>query len=99
LAQRYCDEVANPMDMILFRKRKTGDKGKRIIEDEIDDPDDITELFEGDVRKQHSFLIKLILFHFSIAWSFSFYRKEKIGLVQCKEELKNILIWKKIKIS
>ncbi|KYM84030.1 Double-strand break repair protein MRE11 [Atta colombica] len=48
LAQRYCDEVANPMDMILFRKRKTGDKGKRIIEDEIDDPDDITELFEGD---------------------------------------------------
>ncbi|KYN11165.1 Double-strand break repair protein MRE11A [Trachymyrmex cornetzi] len=48
LAQRYCDEVANPMDMILFRKRKTGDKGKRSIEDEIDDPDEIAELFEGD---------------------------------------------------
>ena len=63
MAQRYCDEVANPMDMILFRKRKTGDKGKRTIEDEIDDPDDIAELFEGDVKKQHSFLIKLILFH------------------------------------
>lgn len=51
LAQRYCDEVANPMDMILFRKRKSGDKGKHTIEDEIDDPDDIAELFEGDVKK------------------------------------------------
>lgn len=71
LAQRYCDEVANPMDMILFRKIKAGDK-KRVIPDLIDDMDDITELFQGD---------------------------NKIGLAQCQEELKNILIWKKIKIS
>ena len=26
LAQRYCDEVANPMDMIVFRKQKIASK-------------------------------------------------------------------------
>jgi len=50
LAQKYCDEVANPMDMILFRKMKSGDKGKRGTVHEIDDTDDIAELFQGDVK-------------------------------------------------
>lgn len=47
LAQKYCDEVANPMEMIVFRKIKSGDK-KRAIQD--DDLDDISELFQGDVK-------------------------------------------------
>lgn len=50
LAQKYCDEVANPMDMILFRKMKSGDKARRAILDGVDDMDDITELFQGDVK-------------------------------------------------
>lgn len=50
LAQKYCDEVANPMDMILFRKMKSGDKTRRAILDGVDDMDDITELFQGDVK-------------------------------------------------
>lgn len=48
LAQKYCDEVANPMEMIIFRKIKSGEKTKR-FNDEIDDLDDITELFQADV--------------------------------------------------
>lgn len=50
MAQKYCDEVANPMEMILFRKIKSGDKARRVIRDLIDDVDDITELFQGDVK-------------------------------------------------
>lgn len=38
------------MEMIIFRKMKSGDKAKRAILDGIDDPDDIAELFQGDVR-------------------------------------------------
>lgn len=51
LAQKYCDEVANPMEMILFRKVKSGERIKRVINDGIDDLDDITELFQKDVTK------------------------------------------------
>lgn len=51
LAQKYCDEVANPMEMIIFRKIKSGEKVKRIFNDENDDLDDITELFQTDVKK------------------------------------------------
>lgn len=54
LAQKYCDEVANPMEMIIFRKIKAGEKAKRAFNDEIDDLDDITELFQADVKKYFS---------------------------------------------
>jgi len=37
------------MDMILFRKMKSGDKKRGTIH-EIDDTDDIAELFQGDVK-------------------------------------------------
>lgn len=50
MAQKYCDEVANPMEMILFRKIKSGDKARRAIRDISDDMDDITELFQGNVK-------------------------------------------------
>lgn len=50
LAQKYCDEVANPMEMILFRKIKSGDRARRAIRDIMDDVDDISELFQGDVN-------------------------------------------------
>ncbi|KAL6445377.1 hypothetical protein ACFW04_002289 [Cataglyphis niger] len=49
LAQKYCDEVANPMEMIIFRKIKSGEKAKRTFNDENDDLDDITELFQTDI--------------------------------------------------
>lgn len=55
LAQKYCDEVANPMEMIIFRKIKSGEKIKR-FPDEFDDLDDITELFQADVKKCILFL-------------------------------------------
>lgn len=51
MAQKYCDEVANPMEMIIFRKIKSGEKAKRTFNDENDDLDDITELFQTDVKK------------------------------------------------
>lgn len=57
LAQKYCDEVANPMDMILFRKMKSGDKARRAILDGVDDMDDITELFQGDVKTCNTFIM------------------------------------------
>ena len=56
LAQKYCDEVANPMEMIIFRKLKGGERFKKRINDEFDDLDDITELFQADVRKCFQFL-------------------------------------------
>lgn len=49
MTQKYCDEVANPMEMILFRKMKT-ERAKRVLNNEIDDEDDITELFQADVK-------------------------------------------------
>lgn len=55
LAQRYCDEVANPLEMILFRKVKSGEKLKH-GNDVNEDLDDIAELFQGDVKKILSFL-------------------------------------------
>lgn len=74
LAQKYCDEVANPMDMILFRKMKSGDKARRVIHDRIDDLDDITELFQGDVKTYNFYYELLNQYHFSIVQTFSFYR-------------------------
>lgn len=55
LAQKYCDEVANPMEMIIFRKIRSGEKTKR-FNDEIDDLDDITELFQADVKMHFVFI-------------------------------------------
>ena len=41
LAQKYCDEVANPMDMIVFRKTKGSFKGSKLdlsgINDDLED--------------------------------------------------------------
>lgn len=51
MAQKYCDEVANPMEMILFRKIKKGEKIKTTVNDGFDELDDISELFQGDVNK------------------------------------------------
>lgn len=51
LAQKYCDEVANPMEMIIFRKIKKGEKIKSAISDGNEDLDDISELFQGDLEK------------------------------------------------
>lgn len=56
LAQKYCDEVANPMEMIIFRKIKSTEKSKRAFNDDIDDMDDITELFQADVKNILVFL-------------------------------------------
>lgn len=50
LARKYCDEVANPMEMILFRKIKSGERVRHAIHYMVDDLDDITELFQGDVK-------------------------------------------------
>jgi len=55
LAQKYCDEVANPMEMIIFRKIRSGEKTKR-FNDEIDDLGDITELFQADVKMHFVFI-------------------------------------------
>ncbi|XP_054002980.1 double-strand break repair protein MRE11 isoform X1 [Hylaeus anthracinus] len=44
LAQKYCDEVANPMDMVLFRKElKGGKKLKLNLEDYNDEIDDMEQ--------------------------------------------------------
>ncbi|XP_012221953.1 double-strand break repair protein MRE11 [Linepithema humile] len=51
LAQKYCDEVANPMEMIIFRKMKKEEKVKFAINGELDDLDDISELFHGDLEQ------------------------------------------------
>lgn len=63
------------MEMIIFRKIKSGEKTKR-FNDEIDDLDDITELFQADVIICILFLyIEQILFHILILIRFfSFYR-------------------------
>jgi len=55
LAQKYCDEVANPMEMIMFRK--ISGKTRRALNERSDDLDDIAELFQGDVRKLSSVFI------------------------------------------
>lgn len=51
------------MEMIIFRKLKSGERGRLSINDEIDDVDDITMLFERDVKKIFKIFIELILFH------------------------------------
>lgn len=51
LARKYCDEVANPMEMIIFRKYKVTERTRNAIRDEFEDVDDIAELFQGDVKK------------------------------------------------
>lgn len=56
LAQKYCDEVANPLEMILFRKIKSGEKIKHGNIDGIEDLDDIAELFQGDVKRNYTIL-------------------------------------------
>lgn len=48
MAQKYCDEVANPMEMITFRK--ISERTRRALNDRIDDMDDIVELFQGEVK-------------------------------------------------
>ncbi|XP_043517883.1 double-strand break repair protein MRE11 isoform X1 [Frieseomelitta varia] len=37
LAQRYCDEVANPMDMVVFRKQKVASKHSKLSSKEFGD--------------------------------------------------------------
>lgn len=47
LAQKYCDEVANPMDMILFRKESTSSKRSKSSMHSInDDPDEMAQIFQ-----------------------------------------------------
>lgn len=54
------------MEMIIFRKIRSGEKTKR-FNDEIDDLDDITELFQADVKKCILFLyIEQIVLHILI---------------------------------
>lgn len=50
LARKYCDEVANPMDMIIFRKMRSVERTRRAIRDGLDDAEEITELFQRDVK-------------------------------------------------
>lgn len=51
------------MEMIIFRKIKSGEKAKRTFNDENDDLDDITELFQTDVKNAFNFCILNRLFH------------------------------------
>ncbi|XP_076389357.1 double strand break repair nuclease mre11 isoform X2 [Megachile rotundata] len=47
LAQKYCDEVANPMDMILFRKESTSTKRSKSSTTSFnDDPDEMAQIFQ-----------------------------------------------------
>lgn len=39
------------MDMVIFRKMKGIDRTRRAIRDGLDDAEEITELFQGDVKK------------------------------------------------
>ncbi|EFN86093.1 Double-strand break repair protein MRE11 [Harpegnathos saltator] len=51
LARKYCDEVANPMEMIIFRKIKNVEKIRRAIRDGLEDVEEITELFQGNLEQ------------------------------------------------
>lgn len=43
------------MDMIVFRKIKSVEKTRCAIRDGLEDEDNISELFQGDVKKYFQF--------------------------------------------
>lgn len=85
LAQKYCDEVANPMEMIVFRKLLT--RTKRLPIEQSDNMDDISELFQGDVKK---LLLVLAADTDSHLYVIYLYRLTVIGLTRCQQGSRSI---------
>ncbi|PBC33090.1 double-strand break repair protein MRE11 [Apis cerana] len=48
LTQKYCDEVANPMDIVIFRKQKNVNKKSNFSNSLEDDFEDIAQVFNFD---------------------------------------------------
>ncbi|XP_017796134.1 PREDICTED: double-strand break repair protein MRE11 [Habropoda laboriosa] len=69
LAQKYCDEVANPMDMIIFRKQKNLNKVSKSnlsnLNDEMDDVEQILS-YDDDNRDWNKTVQGGIKKHFSL---------------------------------
>ncbi|XP_043788155.1 double-strand break repair protein MRE11, partial [Apis laboriosa] len=53
LTQKYCDEVANPMDIVIFRKQKNVNKKSNSSNSLEDDLEDMAQIFNFDDNEKN----------------------------------------------
>ena len=84
LAQRYCDEVANPMDMVVFRKQKVASKHSKLSSKEFGDEfEEMAQILCYEANK--NLLLLLLFIYYSLNIKGSLIRMKEIGIEPYKE--------------